>query len=73
MVCGAQMRSQKTMIDWPTEDLYPLELSTGPSSSEDDREEQKNLNPDTREFRPKEAAVEKAQEKIKIWSGKEDI
>ena len=40
---------------------------------EDDHKKQKNINPDTREFRPNRVAAELAQEKIRIWSRDEDI
>ena len=73
VVHGARMRSRKTTIDRPIQNFYPLELSTRPTSSEDDSEEQKSLNPDAREFRPKRAAAELAKERTKIWSGDEDI
>ena len=69
VVRDARMRSRNTTIDRPIQDLYPLELSIGPASSEDHSEEQKSLNTDAGEFRPKRAAVELAKERIKIWSG----
>lgn len=71
VVRGARMRSRKTTIDRPIQDLYPLELSTE-STKEDNREESKNLNPDAREFRPRRAAAELARQKINIWMNDED-
>jgi hypothetical protein len=66
------MRSRKTTIDRPIQDLYPLELSTE-STKEDDREEPKRLDPGAREFRPRRAAAVLAKEKIKLWTADEDI
>jgi hypothetical protein len=72
VVRGARMRSRKTTIDRPIQDLYPLELSTE-STKEDDREEPKSLDPGAREFRPRRAAAVLAKEKIKLWTADEDI
>ena len=70
VVRGVKLKSRKTTIDRPVQDLYPLELST--ESFKQD-EEPKILNPEAREFRPRRAAAQLAEQKIKIWTEDEDI
>lgn len=65
VVRGARLKSRKTSIERPIQDLYPLELST---ETNEKNEKQETLDPTVKEFRPKRAAAELAKQKIKKWA-----
>lgn len=62
VVRGARLKSRKTSIERPIQDLYPLELSTETNKK---NEKQETLDLTVKEFRPKRVAAELAKQKIK--------